>query len=72
MKSLIVPAILAALALPASATQTPPASIDQRPAIQQQRSGQATQKGCAAKAQNKQGRKTYREKQDNSKTPKAS
>ena len=71
MKSLIVPAILAALALPAAA-QTKAPSVDQRPASQQQRLGPATQKGCADKAQNRQGRKTYKEKHDNQKTPKAS
>ena len=71
MKSLIVPAILAALALPAAA-QTKAPSVDQRPASQQQRLGQATQKGCADKAQNKQSRKIYKEKHDNQKTPKAS
>jgi hypothetical protein len=63
MKRLIVPAILAALALPAAA-QT-------QATVQQQRSAQATQKGCADKAQHKQARKT-REKRDNQKTPKAS
>ena len=66
MKRLIVPAILAAFALPALAQAATPAA-DPRPASQQQR--QAAQKGCADKARSKQNRKTH---QDNQKTPKAS
>ncbi len=71
MKRLIVPAILAALALPALAQSATPI-VDQRQVNQQKLHSQATQKGCADKAQNKQSRKTYKEKNDNQKTPKAS